>query len=96
MITISLPSEIFADPLVHFQVAVALEKGLQNCSSQKAPKSSLQISQKMSARRTAQELKCEFVKCNVTNRSDWENILKGCRRKVWQARHRYQQRGNNI
>ncbi|KAK3720338.1 hypothetical protein LTR37_003749 [Vermiconidia calcicola] len=26
--------------------------------------------------KTASELKCEFVKCNVTERQDWENILK--------------------
>ena len=26
--------------------------------------------------KTASELKCEFVKCNVTNRADWEQVLK--------------------
>lgn len=26
--------------------------------------------------KTSSELKCEFVKCNVTSRSDWENVVK--------------------
>jgi NAD(P)-dependent dehydrogenase (short-subunit alcohol dehydrogenase family) len=26
--------------------------------------------------KTAGELKAEFVKCNVTNRQDWENLVK--------------------
>jgi NAD(P)-dependent dehydrogenase (short-subunit alcohol dehydrogenase family) len=26
--------------------------------------------------KTASELKCDFVKCNVTSRSDWETLLK--------------------
>lgn len=26
--------------------------------------------------KTASELKCDFVKCNVTSREDWEKLLK--------------------
>ena len=26
--------------------------------------------------KTASELKCEFAKCNVTSREDWQNVLK--------------------
>lgn len=28
--------------------------------------------------KAAEELKCDFVKCNVTSKADWESLLKFC------------------